>query len=566
MAEDKMQNPYEKDGIAQSEIAIGRGAACALIAAFVLILLLPPLYRNVYQLALGGDDAWVPVVEIFRKPKDQKITEHLKSFENDLEDKAAFTEPPRQFVQGALAGSLREGNRKTYIGRDGWLYLKPALDAITGYGPLTPEPDSVAKDPNRKPWSAPLGAIKNFAAQLEELGVELVLVPIPIKPMIYPEHLTGKQHDHPLQHRDAAEFYEQIETLPNARVIDLSEAFWSEKENAPLFLKQDTHWTPKGMQLAAAKVAAIIGTGTSPTTSLDPPVEVRSVGDLVEQLNLPRGGMEWFMPETALVQAVTGFVPDPTAKVTLLGDSFTNIYSSKSLDWGEDAGFAEHLAHRMGQPLDVIAINGQASTGVRKELAMRGKDHLKKKKTVIWAIATRDLFLSETAARENNVEWDDVVIPVKPPSTENSDAIEVTATLVSMSAIADPNKVTYKNALFVSQFERVDNGESILIKEWAFRDKEMTPASERVADQEVTFQLVPFDSQAEGKGEQTFDDYDADVEMMLLPRYWPLPTESADAAPDQTSKGNPKRANTIAAVVCLLATIGVTGLARRLRR
>ena len=88
-------------------------------------------------------------------------------------------------VQGVLSRTLREGNRKTYIGSDGWLYLQAALDSLTGYGPLEPEPDSVAKDPNREPWRSPLDAITKFAAQLDELGVELVLVPIPVKPMIY---------------------------------------------------------------------------------------------------------------------------------------------------------------------------------------------------------------------------------------------------------------------------------------------------------------------------------------------------------------------------------------------
>ena len=203
----------------------------------------------------------------FKKPADQKITDHLKKFEKDLEDKAAFTEPPRQFVQGALAGTLREGNRKTYIGRDGWLFLKPALDSLTGYGPITPEPDSVAKDPNRAPWGAPLDAIKTFAGQLEESGVELVLVPIPVKPMIYPEHITGKQSDRPLVHRDSAEFYAQINSLPNARVVDLTERMWNAKSEQQIFLKQDTHWTPEGMSIIARALASDIGTKKEPDDS-----------------------------------------------------------------------------------------------------------------------------------------------------------------------------------------------------------------------------------------------------------------------------------------------------------
>ena len=74
-------------------------------------------------------------------------------------ESAAFTEPPRRAVaRSVLTETLREGNRKTVIGNDGWLFFKPAIDGLTGYGPLKSEPDTVAKDPRREPWSGPLDA------------------------------------------------------------------------------------------------------------------------------------------------------------------------------------------------------------------------------------------------------------------------------------------------------------------------------------------------------------------------------------------------------------------------
>lgn len=571
MPEEKLQNPYEEEHDT-GDVLIGRGACCAIIAAFVLILLLPPLYRNVYEASVGGSDAWVPVTELFHKPAGEKITEHFKAFEKELEDRAAFTEPPREAIQAALTGTLREGNRKTFIGRDGWLFLKPALDALTGYGPLVPEPDSVAKDPNRAPWGAPLEAIKTFAHQLDELGVELVLVPIPVKPMIYPEHITGRPSAAPLQHRDAAEFYRQIEALPNARVIDLADEFWSKKSESQLFLKQDTHWTPEGMQLAASALAQRLGLTGKPPWPIAPATEVESIGDLVEQLKLPGDGRDEYAPERAKVGVVEGFAPDPAANVTLLGDSFTNIYSSTSLNWGEGAGFAEHLATKIGRPLDVIAINGQASTGVRRELAKRGKEHLEKKELIIWAIAARDLFLSETTARQNNVEWEDVAIPDIPdPTAGGPDAAPVTlrATLLAKSAVVDPSTVTYKNAIFTCEY-RVDEvlsgtyaGETILVKHWAFRDKQLTAAGLRKPDTQVTLELVPFESKAALASEQGFDDYEEDVEKMLAPRYWA--EGEAEAAAD-TDTANPQRATLFASVSCLVATLLVVALAVRLRR
>jgi lysophospholipase L1-like esterase len=569
MSEEKLQNPYEEEHDS-GEVLIGRGACCAVIAAFILILLLPPLYRNVYEASLGGENAWIPVEELFQKPAGEKITEHLKDFEKELEDRAAFTEPPREAVQAALTGTLREGNGKTFIGRDGWLFLKPALDALTGYGPLNPEPDSVAKDPNRAAWEAPLAAIKTFAGQLEDLGVQLVLVPIPVKPMIYPEHITRRQYSAPLQHSDAADFYRQIEALPNARVIELADAFWSQKAGAQLFLKQDTHWTPEGMQLAASEIAERLSLSGEAPWTIAAPADIENIGDLVEQLKLPGDGRGEFEPERVQIGVVEGFTPDPGASITLLGDSFTNIYSSKSLNWGEGAGFAQHFACKIGRPLDVIAINGQASTGVRRELAKRGAQHLKKKEMVIWAIAARDLFLSETTARQNNVEWEDVAIPdiPDPVATQTVAApLMIRATLVDKSATVDPATVTYKNAIFVCEY-RVDEvlggdyaGETILVKHWAFQDKQLSAASRRQPDTQVTLELVPFESKAELASEQGFDDFDEDVEKMLAPRYWA--EGEAEAAVDTA---NPQRATLVASVSCLLATLLVVALAERLRR
>jgi len=590
MPEEKMQNPYEKDGIVDSEIKIGRGAACALIAVFALILLLPPLYRNVYQLALsgedaseptlGGDGAWVPAVELFKKLPDETITQHLKSFESDLEDKAAFTEPPRQFVQGVLSSTLREGNRKTYIGRDGWLYLKPAIESLTGYGPLAPEPDSVAKDPNRKPWNSPLGAIETFAAQLEELGVELILVPIPVKPMIYPEHITGKESKTPLQHRDSEDFYKKVEALPNASVINPTAFLWNVKSGQEVFLKQDTHWTPEGMRMVAKMVATEILkqdkirdlAKSDRNIVKGEKMEVSNLGDLVDQLNLPDGGAGRFDEETVTIQPIEDADADPASEITLLGDSFTNIYSTASLEWGEDAGFAQHLALNLGRPIDVIAINGQASTGVREEFARRGKEHIRKKKVVIWAIAARDLFLSETAARENSVEWESVVFPdvpdkFKSPNKDKIESLEITATLVKKSAIADPSKVNYRNAYFVSDY-RVDEihagtyeGESILVAEWAFQEKKLSAASSRQSGTQVRLKLVPISERPKIEGIQPFDDFNDDIEKMVLTRYWSDPLEQESSGGVDTRLADPARASLFATIACLVVTLVAAGVA-----
>ena len=179
-----MQNPY-KEISADIEVHVGRRAAAISIFIFLCIISLPPLYRNIFALnkSLISDtnSAWVPAIEIFKKSSENTIGEHLQEYENNLES-AGFTEPPRRLVQTLLSnGPLREGNGKTRIGKDGWLFLKTALDSLTGYGPIEIEPTSVSKDPRLTHWQSPLNAIKRFAEQLNEFGVELVIVSIPVK-------------------------------------------------------------------------------------------------------------------------------------------------------------------------------------------------------------------------------------------------------------------------------------------------------------------------------------------------------------------------------------------------
>ena len=241
----------------------------------------------------------------------------------------------------------------------------------------------------------------------------------------------------------------------------------------------------------------------------------------------------------------------------------------KSLNWGEHAGFAQHLALELGQPIDVIAMNGQASTGVRKALAKRGREHLSKKKVVIWTIAARDLFLSETSARQNEVEWEDVVIPdIADPfaSEAMAEPLKIMGALLMKSAIVDPKTVTYKNAIFVCEYrvEQVIEGsftsDTILVKHWAFQNAKRSAASYREIGAEVELELVLFETKPELLREQGFDDFDADVEKMLAPRYWAVGESETVANPS-----NPVRANLVATISCLLATLLVIWVAIRLR-
>ncbi len=572
-----MKNPY-KGQHDDLEIRLGKAGAWILVFLFLLIITLPPLYRNILEftkntnLPAGPDpvalpERWVPATELFKIGNGEGLLTHLKEFEDKLE-KAQFTDPPRQLIQRSLLESpLREGNRKTRIGKEGWLYLQTALDSITGYGPLKPEPDSVAKDPRRSPWRAPLDVIRTFAGQLDEFGVELMLVPIPVKPMIYPEHL-GHASPGPVTHPDASAFYSKINALPNVEVIDLSEDFWKLKDTTRVFLKQDTHWTPAGMEHAAEKISSRIsgkpwyapGPGFTPAER----EKRQSPGDLVEKLDAGKTG---FAEETVEVTPVKGQVHDQDSPIVLLGDSFTNIYADDiGLNWGKEAGFAEHLALRLRIPIDVIAINGGAATGARQALAQRkgSATIMKKKKVIIWAIAARDLLLAESGAREAEIEWQDVSFNDEPPAPGNRETAKIRATMLSRPELPDPQSTTYSTLLYAAEYHidavlegdiEAEEAGRIAVIHYAFKDRRPLESSTyRVGDQRE-LELVSFAAMKELQKIETRNDSD------LFDLYWDL---TAIRPLDATIAGKPHVFASLGC--CLFALLLGLGLRRAARQ
>ena len=361
-----------------------------------------------------------------------------------------------------------------------------------------------------------------FGEQLAEKDVRLVLVPIPVKPMIYPEHVGGRKTEgKALRHRDSESFYGELRE-GGVEVLDLAQDFVEFKESGTqVFLKQDTHWTPEAMEEAARVVAMSVGKSLSTRRNAEPvhpdaaggenlgSLQISRLGDLVEKLDLPRA-VHGFLEEEEEVEVhpiPEADVFDEDSPVVLLGDSFSNIYHSAQLGWGEKAGFPEHLSRELGMPIDTIAQNGQASTGVRKTLASR-PGALDGKNVVIWAIAARDLFLSETVARETSVEWHDVEFNPAPKVSRQplTGDLVVEAEMVARSAIENPKSVSYPDGLYVAKY-RVDDfvagnwhESEIFVIHWAFRQKELLPESKFQVGDRKLMSLVPFHEVEKLKG------------------------------------------------------------------
>lgn len=567
-----MKNPYEGQ-VEEEAVTFGARSAWFFVALFLVLIALPPIWRNAAEFAKGAE-GWAPVREFFRFPSPEaeallvtkkerdpsvvrerpNLRDQIQAFEEKLDEDTPFSEALRRWTQTALVKWRREGNRKTVIGRGGWLFYRPALDSLTGYGPMTREPRSVADDPTLPPWEGPRDVILEFGAQLREFGVELVLVPVPVKPMIYSEWLGAGSSGHGvIRHPDAERFYTALRE-DGIEVLDLADAFYGMREAGkgvtPLFLKQDTHWTPRGAQVAAELVADFLrsrpwfeGLASDPGRFEVREETVVHSGDLVGNLDLGEG-QEFFQGEEARVEKVidrsTGkavHLEDKDSPIVLLGDSFTNIYRQEDMEWGTGAGFAEHLARQLGMTLDVIAFNGQASTGVRKELATRrGSARLmrEKKKAVVWTIAARDLMLGETVARETGVEWKPVVFNALEPVEEavTGDKLVLEGELTMKSRIPDPRQTTYKDALYAAEYRvtKVIDGsledEVVVVYHWAFKDRKMIESSRYGLGVRKRLVLVPFGEKKELQGINRKND--SERFDLKAPEFWAEEVGPAD--------------------------------------
>ena len=480
MANEKFKNPYEEE-IDDPEIRISPTICWFVAGIFLGLMVLPPLLRNL--MAALETNGWIPAIEFFVRPTDEAINllaqkkesdprivrqspnfiDHRESWELKLEG-ADFTEAPRRHLQAMLTAVLQEGNRKTVMGEDGWLFFRPA--------------------------------IVEFARQLQAEDVELMLVPIPVKPMIY--GLNGKPLEAPLLHKDAPKFYAELEDA-GVTVLDLAPLLSDWAKDTAVFLKQDTHWNPRTMERCARFVSDTIRrrpwfeeVDSQPNRFSYQPGKAEYIGDLVEKLDFPEGRN-----------------PFNVEKVSL-----THVINTKT---------REPAARHLGLSVDTIAQNGQASTGVRRTLASR-PGALEGKKLVIWAIAARDLFLSETVARETNVEWRSVAFNPEPkPKELPVGALVVKGEMIERAAVQDPKTVPYPASLYAAKYRitEVIQGDymegEVLVFHWGFRERKLLPSAAYQVGDSRELVLVPFDSQSEL---QSINRADLD-EFLLLP-FWAI--------------------------------------------
>ena len=286
---------------------------------------------------------------------------------------------------------------------DGWLYARSLRFERFMDGP---QPGEVF-DPERyySPGGPPLAAILDFHRQLEERGIELLVVPIPTRLHVYPELVVG-----PFAGGEAdTEKVEEFEgyaigltrfllelTEAGVEVVDLLPALARAREShlAPdadqVFLRGNGHWSPKGVVVAARVLAERVRAAPwyesiKPRKSQEPDRFERTWSYRSQKL---AEGAEPPVLEFERVLNGRGRMVeyDSDSPVLVLGDSFVSLFTP------EGADLARQMHRFSGLPMDVISNPGGAAQGSRVTLARR-KGGPRGKRMVIWLWASESLMM-----------------------------------------------------------------------------------------------------------------------------------------------------------------------------
>ena len=208
---------------------------------------------------------------------------YLRAFENKIDDESAivlalrpkyqlavwniFNDPGEKVVLGAAGKCIGKScGRDTTMASDRWLFYRQDVEFLVQPSPL---------DVRSAKLDNPITAIEKFRDQLKAKGVELLVVITPGKPSIYPERLTGRASDaaenavgNAADHANSIGLQSHgkkiLDSLTRAgfNTVDLYTPLLAAKSRdsveGPLYLNDDTHWTPRGAELAAAEIAVAV--------------------------------------------------------------------------------------------------------------------------------------------------------------------------------------------------------------------------------------------------------------------------------------------------------------------
>lgn len=513
-----MKNPYEAE-LAADLILPGRKLLIVFVVVFCAFLILPVTFR-------------VFTAEKITADASGSLRDRLASVEKSVEGQDLF-EKWRQRDQSLFLRTFGQGNRRVIVGRDGWLYFRPDIEAVFGKGPRYVEPKSVAREATDESWQSPIPLIAAFADKLASLDIELLVVPVPTKAMLFPEGLSDVKAPVTLPE------YESILRELREKGVDVLDLVPLLLSIPPedRFLKQDTHWTAATMEKVAIAVSSNLRSVSPKQNQLfeSTKIDRSHVGDLVGMLD---SGADFYPAETQTLRQIRSpYADDPefaSSSHVVLGDSFVNIYEDPALGFGGEgeqsigAGFASHYSAALGLPVETIAINGGGATAVRRAFSSLHSDEVVMKKSVVWVFSARDLLLAELPARRAGIEWRPVEFnDTRSPEKTSPSALVVTATLSDRSPVGDPKQTTYESAVYSAIFTDIEGDygkDELFAFLWAFKKRIPEPTADLKPGSRYRLHLIPLDAAVEaGRATQIDDFFRADLDRWFVEKAEPVP-------------------------------------------
>ncbi len=250
--------------------------------------------------------------------------------------------------------------------------------------------------------------IKDFANQLKEIGTELVLVPVPTRPHVYPDKLSKELKSMKPKTRVDKNIQMAVASLRAAGVptVDLAEAFMAargEGKPEPMLRTAAASWSPAGAVIAAQQIAAAVRS-TSAGGKLG-----SATGIAVENAPLEfKGALAGSTAAETLPTRTVGQVEGSRIKsisfresggpVLLMGDESILAWRQAGNPAGSPQTFAS-LADQLTQELEVIPDvrispgdpRNAPRTRIMKERTT-GRSTLSSTKALVWVFPAADLF------------------------------------------------------------------------------------------------------------------------------------------------------------------------------
>jgi SGNH hydrolase-like domain, acetyltransferase AlgX len=241
-------------GLIHTEVR--RSVAVLLTLVVAAAALVIPVTQGMLEKADGQDQL---VLELFHRAPTR---DNLEQFETDIEQNSFAKGWVQSRLQLFLTQWLRKGNKKTVVGKDGWLYYAPGITHVSGPGFL--QASEIARrgrashSGDERIQADPRIAIDAFRRSLAARGIELLLLPVPDKSAVVPGPLQGRtQAGAPVARNQDWQALVEWTKQSGAGLLDITPGAISDT-HAPKFLVQDTHWSPTWLAEVAKDLAQLV--------------------------------------------------------------------------------------------------------------------------------------------------------------------------------------------------------------------------------------------------------------------------------------------------------------------